>query len=444
MGSLIWREGGKRLVVQWYDAQGKLRQKTIRSKSLDGTPLAKRTLERDARRRLAEHELQVDRQRGGLAPITSDVMRRPLRWLIGWWWEHRGQSLQAPFIRAFLEKHLGPQLLDAPLSAVTAVRISKLLQTDLADELAPKSRKHLRGYLFNVFEVARRHGGPWHGRANPIDDVDSIRVPKVPRAILQPEEMEPVLAQVPARWRGAVATTLYAGLREGEVFGLRKQEVDLGAGLLMVSRSWDAPRTKDGKALPVPIAPPLRPYLEEALRSPGEFVFPATKGRMHPRHLRLGKMLRAAIGRAGFIVGYEHRCRAWHCGWRVRAPDAAPPPECPKCHGRATWAKAIPRHVRFHDTRHSFGTQIVRKAGLAVAQLALRHSDSRLTADTYGHLDLEDLRRGVLSAFPLPAGAVAAPPEPAGGPPTGPGDPHKAKKRDTGRNPKQAKPRVDS
>lgn len=432
MGSLIWREGGKRLVVQWYDAQGRRQQETIRARSLDGSPLSKRTLERDARRRLAEHELLVDRQRAGLTPITSDVMRRPLRWLIAWWWEHRGQSLQAPFIRAFLEKHLGSQLLDAPLSAVTAVRISKLLQTDLADELAPKSRKHLRGYLFNVFEVARRHGGPWHGRANPIDDVDPIRVPKVPRAILQPEEMPPVLAQVPARWRGAVATTLYAGLREGEVFGLRKQEVDLRAGLLMVARSWDAPRTKDGKALPVPIAPPLRPYLEEALHSPGELVFPTPKGRMHPRHLRLGKMLRAAIGRAGFIVGYEHRCRAWHCGWKTRAPDAAVPPECPKCHRGTTWAKPIPRHVRFHDTRHSFGTQIVRQAGLAVAQLALRHSDSRLTADTYGHLDLEDLRRGVLSAFPAPPTAEAARPGPSGVAPAGRGT---TRKRDSRQEP---------
>lgn len=402
MGSLLWREGGKRLVVQWYDAQGKRQQETIRARSLDGAPLSKRTLERDGRRRLAEHELVVDRQRAGLAPITSDVVRRPLSWLIGWWWDHRGQSLQAPSIRAFVEKHLAP-LLDAPLAEVTAVRISKLLQTDLVDELAPKSRKHLRGYLFNMFEVARRQGGPWHGRANPIDDVDPIRVPKVPRAILQPHEMAPVLAEVPARWRGAVATTLYAGLREGEVFGLQKEAVDLRTGVLMVSRSWEKPRTKDGKALPVPIADPLRPFLEEALKSPGELVFPADeKGAMHDRGLRLGKMLRAAIGRAGLVVGYEHRCRAWRCGWKLRAQTAAVPELCPKCGRPTTWAKPLPRHVRFHDMRHSFGTQVVRQAGLAVAQLALRHSDSRLTADTYGHLDLEDLRSGVLRAFPAP------------------------------------------
>jgi integrase len=399
LGSLLWREGGKRLVIQWFDAHGNRKQETIRAKALDGAPLARRTLERDGRRRIAEHELEVDRQRAGLAPISSDVLQRPFSWLLDWWWNHRGKGLKSPAVRPFLEKHLA-QLLPLPLREVTVVRVTALLHTDLADKLAPKSRKHLRGYLFNMFEVARRQGGPWHGRANPIDDVTPIKVPRVPRSILQPNEMEPVLAEVDEEWRSPVAVALYAGLREGEVFGLRKEDVDLEAGVLMIYRSWEAPRTKDGKALPVPIAPPLRSYLDAAMKTRGALLFPQADGSMQPRELRLGKMLRRALARAGVVIGYEHRCRAWRCGWRERRAGADVPVTCPKCGRATTWAKPLPRHVRFHDTRHSFGTQLVRSAGLAVAQKALRHSDSRLTSDTYGHLDLEDLRRGVLSAFP--------------------------------------------
>jgi integrase len=275
-----------------------------------------------------------------------------------------------------------------------------LIHTDLLKELSPKSRKHLRAYLFNAFEVARKRGGPWEGRANPIEEVDPVKVAKVPRSILQATEMEPVLTQLEAEWRGPVAVGLYAGLREGEIFGLRKEDVDLTHVLLMVSRSWDAPRTKDGKALPVPIAPPLRPYLDEALKSPGRLLFPDERGSMRPRSLRLGKPLRRAIAAAGLVVGYEHRCRAWRCGWREKQPSPTPPKKCPRCGRRTTWAKALPRHVWFHDTRHSFGTALVRTAGLAIAQKGLRHSDVRLTADTYGHLDIEDLARGVLGAFP--------------------------------------------
>ena len=101
---------------------------------------------------------------------------------------------------------------------------------------------------------------------------------------------------------------------------------------------------------------------------------------MHSRKLRLNRMLRAAIARAGFLDGFEHRCRAPHCGWLERHPpqDDAPPATCPRCGKPTVWAKPLPRHVTFHGTRHSFGTAVVRGAGTAVAQKALRHSDVRL------------------------------------------------------------------
>jgi hypothetical protein len=55
--------------------------------------------------------------------------------------------------------------------------------------------------------------------------------------------------------------------------------------------------------------------------------------------------------------------------------------------------------VTFHGTRHSFGTAVVRGAGTAVAQKALRHSDVRLTIGTYGHLDDGDVRAGLSRSF---------------------------------------------
>jgi integrase len=432
MGSLIWRESGKRLVVQWYDVQGERKQETIRSQSLSGEPLSKRTLERDGRRRLAEHELEVDRQRAGLSPISSDVMHRPLAWLVDWWWDHRGKTLKSPSVKPFIEKHLG-KLLETPLSGVTTVRVEKLLN-DLAGTLRPKSRKHLRGYLFSIYELARKGGGPWYGHLNPIEDVAPIQVPKVPRYILQSGEMAPVLDRIDARWRGPVALALYAGLREGEIFGLRKVDVDLDEGLVMVARSWDAPRTKDGKALPVPIASALRPYLEFALRTtPGELVFPRETGEMHPRDLRLGKVLRRAIAGAGLVSGFEWRCRAWGCEWKECQPSKDVPEICPRCGHATTWAKPLARPLRFHDTRHSFGTQLVRAAGLKVAQAGLRHSDGRLTSDTYSHLDLDDLRQGMLRAFP------ATPPAPGASPGSGRTSPNDCKTTARFRGPRREK-----
>ncbi len=83
------------------------------------------------------------------------------------------------------------------------------------------------------------------------------------------------------------------------------------------------------------------------------------------------------------------------------------------------WAKPLPRHVRFHDLRHTTATLLL-KIGvpLVTVQRILRHKDVRLTASTYGHLSIEDMREG-LSHFPLGPldalvpGALPAPAQPA-------------------------------
>jgi len=398
VGSILTRKDGRR-VLQWIDGSGRVRQETVRATGIDGKPLSARAVRQMARHRIGELEEKARRQRHGLEPLPSESLGMTFGELMDWWWEQKGKTLRSNMVRPFLEKHLRCALGDVPLREVTSASLQRLLAGKVTD-LAPKSLNHLRSFVFNFYEVARKPGGPWEGRPNPVADVERFKVsPKVKR-ILEVNEWEPVLTEVPEEWRGPVAAGLYAGLREGEIFGLLQEDVDLDRAVLMVWRSWDAPRTKDGKAMPVPIADGLRPYLERALRSSrSALVFPRADGTMHSRKLRLNRMLRASIARAGLLEGYEHRCRAAHCGWRERHPDAAFPEICPKCGQLTTWAKPIPRHVRFHDTRHSFGTAVVRGAGTAVAQKALRHSDVRLTIHTYGHLDDADVRDGLARSF---------------------------------------------
>ena len=262
--------------------------------------------------------------------------------------------------------------------------------------------------MHNIYEFARKDGGPWAGRTNPVADVRRRKQEEPARNILTVPEFEPVLDKTPSTWRGPVATAVYGGLREGEIFGLLKADVDFDAQELRVHRSWDAERTKDNKVARIPIVPQLVPFLREAMKSPGVFVFPKADGSMQPRKLRLGTLLRRAIAAAGLLEGYEHRCRAWRCGWREQRQDPTAPATCPRCGKPTAWPKPIPRHVRFHDTRHSFGTAVVRAAGTAVAQKALRHSDVRLTIHTYGHLDTKDVRAGLTGAFGTPSGNTSA------------------------------------
>jgi integrase len=103
-------------------------------------------------------------------------------------------------------------------------------------------------------------------------------------------------------------------MRKGEVGGLLKSDIDLPQGIIKLQRCWDGPATKDGKPLFVPIAPSLRPHLETALASSdSRFVFPALDGGMHRPDVKWDVKLRRALGRAGIVVGFEHRCRHHGC-----------------------------------------------------------------------------------------------------------------------------------
>ncbi len=54
------------------------------------------------------------------------------------------------------------------------------------------------------------------------------------------------------------------------------------------------------------------------------------------------------------------------------------------------------RKLDIHALRHTFGSRLARRGvGLVQVQRLMGHSDPKLTAQVYTHLDVEDLRRAV-------------------------------------------------
>ena len=94
------------------------------------------------------------------------------------------------------------------------------------------------------------------------------------------------------------------------------------------------------------------------------------------------------------MEGDNHVCRRKGCGYRARKRHGVPEP-CPRC-GMKLWPWALPRPLRFHDLRHTTAPLLL-KAGvpLATVQRILRHSDPAITTEVYGHLDVEDMRKGL-------------------------------------------------
>jgi excisionase family DNA binding protein len=232
-------------------------------------------------------------------------------------------------------------------------------------------------------------------------------------AFLPAGQVPAVLAQLDGQERQVVATAVYTGMRKGEIGGPRKEDVHLDAAEIWLQRCWDGPTTKDGKPSVIPIHPDLRQYLEDAIAaSPSRLVFPRPDGSMHRRDVGWDDALRRALAAAGVVEGYEHGCRAHRCGWRERTAKQRAPETCPRCAKPSTWSKPLPRHLTFKDLRHTTATLLL-KAGvpLATVQRLLRHSDPKLTSMIYGHLETDDLRRGLER---LQLGAPA--PKPTAGP----------------------------
>src|SRR5216684_3769220 len=231
---------------------------------------------------------------------------------------------------------------------------------------------------------------------------------------LTPEQIQAMLEQVPEEWRPLFACGPALGLRKGELFALRKADVDLTRGTVTVARSHDRNATKGGDPAVLPLPAPLRPWIEYQLEhAPGPLLFPTPDGSQRSREADPQKVLRHALARAGIVEGYEHRCR-W-CKYSVRAADNECR-YCPNCvkrtdgrgrplippRGRMLWPKAIHVGMRFHDLRHGFATELLRR-GVDVhrVQRLMRHSDVRITTGTYGHLVVEDLRAAVDAHTPL-------------------------------------------
>jgi integrase len=111
-----------------------------------------------------------------------------------------------------------------------------------------------------------------------------------------PSEAADLLDALPLEDRALWATAFYAGLRRGELRGLRWDDVDLAGGIIAVRRSWDeyegeiSPKSEKSTRQ-VPITALLRDHLAELKTRTGRdgqmFVFGATADRpFTPSHIR--------------------------------------------------------------------------------------------------------------------------------------------------------------
>lgn len=276
-------------------------------------------------------------------------------------------------------------------------RVKEVLLNLLGEpaNLAPPTVNKVRGTGRRIIREAQIND-EWHG-PNPFEVVRRLKEIKPTHRILTLEECRAVLPHLRADRRREALMMLYLGLRPGEWKALRREDVDLVAGVMTVRRSNGRNSTKTGKIRVIPIPSALRPHLEEAIAESPEFsnlIFPGREGKRQRHDVKLSKILRHALRKAGLVSSYKHSCRRKDCGYKEHRAKAYAA-RCPRCNFKL-WANGVPLQIRFYDLRHSAAT-LHRRAGadpLAI-QLVLGHTPENVTDSVYTHLSMDDLRREI-------------------------------------------------
>lgn len=177
-----------------------------------------------------------------------------------------------------LDAHLLPRFKDRPLDSFSARDITTLR----------KDFEHHEPATCNNIEIALRavlRFAKVNGKLAAMPELLPLR--RIPTQVVTPPEAEDVARVVRSAYPAAklaMALAAYAGLRSGEIRGLRFMDLDMTRKRIVVRQAIcrgvaDVPKSGDQR--PIPIAEPLLPLLEEACRrkhKPTDLVSVSSRG----------------------------------------------------------------------------------------------------------------------------------------------------------------------
>jgi integrase len=283
------KKHGARWYIGWKGGDGVPRQKAVwvRTKA-------------EAQRLANELELKAERERlgleSGLTAIRFDEFADR--------YERDVQKAKrgALVVKSRIKSHLRPFFGKSPLISITPARVQEFIGSRLAlmeqGRISLGTVEMLRITLHAMLTHAIRWG--YLRPPNPAGLVDKIKVPKKDPTYLEPEEIGALIAATPHQWRNFVRVGMCAGLRLGELVGLKRDAIDLERGTIRVKRSYDRDTTKGGRPRTVAIAEELAPFLAEQLGShESEWAFPTPAGKMYSPNTRLSSLMAGWAKAAG-------------------------------------------------------------------------------------------------------------------------------------------------
>ena len=274
--------------------------------------------------------------------------------------------------------HLDPSIGRLKLKALTPAHVRALYRERLDAGLAPRSVLHIHRILSKALKQAHDDG------LVPRNAAGTVRPPRPRREEIRPLNREQVRILFKAaredRLEALYVVAVTAGLRRGELQGLKWDDVDLSGvtGTLQVRRTLSEPR--------------------------GGYIFEAPKSGKG-RSVRLTRKATASLR--------EHRKRQLEermqkAGlWRDHGLVFPSGIGTPLLGGnlnrafKATLQRAGLPSIRFHDLRHTCATLLLRQGvNPKYVQELLGHSDISITLNVYSHVlpDMGDAAAGAMDA----------------------------------------------
>ncbi|MCD0482339.1 tyrosine-type recombinase/integrase [Streptacidiphilus sp. ASG 303] len=225
--------------------------------------------------------------------------------------------------RGLIRSRIAPAFGDREVAAVRPIMVGEWVAAMGAEGLSASRIRQAYRLMSQVMRSAVANG---LRRESPCVDVRLPRMPETEPHILTPLEAARLVRETQQPYDVLVALLAFAGLRIGEAFALRRSDVDLAAGLLLVDENlsdaggvltFDTPKSHQKRtlALSPSLVKRLAVHLDGLPAARDTLLFTTRSG----TPLRYNQWRKACFDPAVTAAGLEdvtpHDLRASHASW---------------------------------------------------------------------------------------------------------------------------------
>jgi integrase len=293
------------------------------------------------------------------------------------WLEQHGLNLKPTtrdFYKRIIDNHLQPYFQNVVLQRIAPAMCQDYKRVKIQDgKVSITTINRTITVLKKMLKDAVHWG---YINRSPAEHMEGLRQTKFETQILTTEQIQTLLEAVPDRYRPLYETAILTGMRQGEIFALRWQDVDLDEGVIHVRKTY---HEQFGEGEPKSQAS-IR-YVD----MPSELVRILSEHKAHAEYVVDGETVpyNGDNDLVFFTMSNEK-----HDRWKpvhLRRQNLLRRVHQPTLKRIRKTDKDFPA-IRFHDLRHSFGSLMVVLTGdVAYVSRQMGHSKVSTTFDLYAH-----------------------------------------------------------